>query len=258
MLEAFHRDGIVVLEGLPTHDEDEWVNATRRAFLTLVPMRLHAQVTEDAYWHTGDASRPNYNDYTNEGRQVTEQVTLTADGATKPEHPGWYGGALKLHQDGCYTPAPPRLKMYAPWGDAVTSTFADGRRAISSLPDSSAGALREAAVTVTYEGRHAATAPVLRTDGTMCFNPGDACTVERANASDVAGGRALDELAALLGDSDLHLKVPAGTGMAFVVDNTRVLHGRIGQVAGRRRVVGGEAPAGAVAERWAEVARVDG
>ena len=69
---------------------------------------------------------------------------------------------------------------------------------------------------------------------------------------------ALDELAALLGDSDLHLKVPAGTGMAFVVDNTRVLHGRIGQVAGRRRVVGGEAPAGAVAERWAEVARVSG
>ena len=60
------------------------------------------------------------------------------------------------------------------------------------------------------------------------------------------------------GWSEDHLKVPAGTGMAFVVDNTRVLHGRIGQVAGRRRVVGGEAPAGAVAERWAEVARVDG
>ena len=133
---------------------------------------------------------------------------------------------------------------------------------LAGLSPSHVTALREAAVTVTYEGTYSSTRPVLRGDGSLCFNPGDGCTVAR-NASE-AGHAALDALAAALAvgvvdsNSTSLLRIIGATGMAFVVDNSRVLHGRLGQVVGRRRVVGGEAPASAVAERWAELAAVEG
>ena len=118
-------------------------------------------------------------------------------------------------------------------------------------------------------GRYSSTQPVLRTDGSMCFNPGDACAVLR-NESDAAGSAAFDALADALNTVDgrrlenvdgsaedpLALQILASTGMAFVVDNRRVLHGRLGRVEGRRRVIGGEAPASVIEERWAEVAAV--
>ena len=112
---------------------------------------------------------------------------------------------------------------------------------------------------MTYEGTHSATRPVLSPDGQMCWNPGDACAVHRADDVGEAGGAALDALADALhgtGAGRRALRVTAGRGVAFVVDNARVLHGRRGQVNGRRRVVGGEAPTAAVSERWAEVAAV--
>ena len=128
--EAFYRDGILVLEGLPTHDEEDWAKATRAAFVRLLPER--AGVAESAYWERGDATSPSFNDYTNEGREATLAVT-ELDGQVAevaPEHPGWYGGALKLHQDGCYLETPPRLKLYAPWGADTLSIFADGRHRV--------------------------------------------------------------------------------------------------------------------------------
>lgn len=256
-LEAFHRDGLLVLEGLPTHDEAAWVNATRRAFVSLLP--ISTQVLEGAYWHRGDASEPSFNDFTNEGRQAT---LLDANGrpsdsssgaAAAPEHPGWYGGGLKLHSDGCFLREPPRLKLFAPWGHAAVSSFADSRRALESLRSPHVVKLRESDVTVTYERKYGVSQPVLRPDGTFCWNPGDACEVQR-NESDAMGAAAFDALAEALETADL--QVSAGTGMAFVVDNHRVLHGRLGVVEGRRRVVGGEAPARAVKERWAQLAQV--
>ncbi len=260
-LEAYHRDGIVIIDGLPTTDEESWVNATRRAFLSLVPTHLRESVHEEAYWHRGDATVPSFNDYTNEGRQATiiEDEAARGDAhsgggsSAGDEHPGWYGGALKLHQDGCYLEEPPRLKLYAPWGAPAVSSFADGRRAIQALDAEHVIALRESVVRVTYEGKHGAAQPILWPGSGMCWNPGDACEVSR-NESDAAGTAAVDALAEELEKVDL--RVMAASGTAFVVDNSRVLHGRLGEVSGRRRVVGGEAPASAVQARWAEVATV--
>ena len=69
------------------------------------------------------------------------------------------------------------------------------------------------------------------------------------------GHAALDALASAV-QTLPRWRVRAGSGKGFLVNNHRVLHGRAGQVVGRRRVVGGEAPMSVMRERWAQVAAV--
>ena len=67
-----------------------------RARLLLLQGRQICQIwqaiSEEAFWHSGDATRPRYNDYSSEGRAATVAATATAAGAVaeaNDEHPGW-------------------------------------------------------------------------------------------------------------------------------------------------------------------------
>ena len=48
-LTAVFQDGLVVIEGLPAHDEGAWANATRSTFQRLMPERLRSSISEDAF-----------------------------------------------------------------------------------------------------------------------------------------------------------------------------------------------------------------
>ena len=273
-LDAFFTHGLVLMSGLPTGSEGVWAESVRQAFRRLLPASEADAVVEEAYWDRGDASVPSYNDFTNEGPDQTATASQVSAGALTPDgaaaagvlsgaavvtadggtlHPGWYGGTITLHQDGCYLDEQPGLKMYAPWGAEVVSEFVDGRSVVESLPEATRAVLRTARVSVSYERRYNATRAVVDADGELCFNPGDATEVEPLGPNVEQGRAALDQLTAALAAWPTW-RVPAGSGAAFLVDNTRVLHGRAGQVMGRRRVVGGEAPMRSMHARWAEVA----
>ena len=217
LLSALWRDGLVLVEGLPSE-----IAATRR-----LAERI-AYVRETIFGGVWD---------------------FQADGARADS--AYSNEAVGLHSDGTYSEDPPgvqALHCLAFDGEGAFSVFADGFRVAARLRAEAPEAFRllsEVEVPGEYlgDGVHLlARHPVLGLDAAgglrrVCFNNFDRAPFRPRPKETEAFYGALRRFHALLSDQDYHLRLQLRPGLAVLFDNWRVLHARTG-FTGHRHMAG--------------------
>ena len=217
LLTDFRRDGLVLVEGLPSE-----IAATRR-----LAERI-AYVRETIFGGVWD---------------------FQADGARADS--AYSNEAVGLHTDGTYSEDPPGLQCLhclAFDGEGAFNVFADGFRVAARLRAEAPEAFRllsEVEVPGEYlgDGVHLlARHPVLGLDAAralrrVCFNNFDRAPFRpRPELTEVFYG-ALRLFHALLSDEGDHLRLQLRPGLAVLFDNWRILHARTG-FTGHRHMAG--------------------
>ncbi|EOD08868.1 hypothetical protein EMIHUDRAFT_217176 [Emiliania huxleyi CCMP1516] len=131
LFEAYFEHGIVIVEGLASHDEAAWAQDVRGVVRALLP-RGAADISDEPFWNSGTALRATYNDY------VTNDVhrRAAAESDSNVSHAGWAGNVpMLLHHDGCFLAEAVRTKVYAAWGPSTMSNFMDGAAELAALDD---------------------------------------------------------------------------------------------------------------------------
>lgn len=217
LLSDFWRDGLVLVEGLPSDQA-----ATRR-----LAERI-AYVRETIFGGVWD---------------------FQADGARADS--AYSNDAVGLHSDGTYSEDPPGLQCLhclAFDGEGAFNVFADGFRVAERLRAEAPEAfqlLSEVEVPGEYlgDGVHLlARHPVLGLDAAgdlrrVCFNNFDRAPFRPEPEVTEAFYAALRRFHALLAEEAFHLRLQLRPGLAVLFDNWRVLHARTG-FSGHRHMAG--------------------
>ncbi len=217
LLSDFWRDGLVLVEGLPSE-----LSASRR-----LAERI-AYVRETIFGGVWD---------------------FQADGARADS--AYSNEAVGLHSDGTYSEDPPGLQCLhclAFDGEGAFNVFADGFRVAERLRAEAPDAfklLSEIEVPGEYlgDGVHLlARHPVLGLDASgdlrrVCFNNFDRAPFRPKVESIEAFYDALRRFHAQLSDEAFHLRLQLRPGLAVAFDNWRVLHARTG-FTGHRHMAG--------------------
>ncbi|MDJ0946816.1 MAG: trimethyllysine dioxygenase [Kiloniellales bacterium] len=217
LLSDFWRDGLVLVEGLPSE-----LAATRR-----LAERI-AYVRETIFGGVWD---------------------FQADGARADS--AYSNEAVGLHTDGTYSEDPPGLQCLhclAFDGEGAVNVFADGFRVAERLRAEAPEAFRllsELEVPGEYlgDGVHLlARHPVLGLDAAgalrrVCFNNFDRAPFRPQPAVTEAFYAALRRFHALLSEEAYHLRLQLRPGLAVLFDNWRILHARTG-FTGHRHMAG--------------------
>ncbi len=217
LLSDFWRDGLVLVEGLPSE-----LSASRR-----LAERI-AYVRETIFGGVWD---------------------FQADGARADS--AYSNEAVGLHSDGTYSEDPPGLQCLhclAFDGEGAFNVFADGFRVAERLRAEAPDAfelMSEVEVPGEYlgDGVHLlARHPVLGLDASgrlrqVCFNNFDRAPFRPRPKVTEAFYAALRRFHAHLSDEALHLRLQLRPGLAVAFDNWRVLHARTG-FTGHRHMAG--------------------
>ena len=217
LLSDFWRDGLVVVDGLPSE-----LAATRRLAERIAYVR---ETIFGGVWH------------------------FQADGARADS--AYSNEAVGLHTDGTYSEDPPGLQCLhclAFDGEGAFNVFADGFRVAERLQSDAPEAFRllgEVEVPGEYLGdgvhllaRHAVLG--LEPGGALrrvCFNNFDRAPFRPQPEVTEAFYAALRRFHALLSEEAFHLRLQLGPGLAVLFDNWRVLHARTG-FTGHRHMAG--------------------
>eukprot|EP00440_Ansanella_granifera_P015080 gb/GFBE01016392.1/.p1 GENE.gb/GFBE01016392.1/~~gb/GFBE01016392.1/.p1 ORF type:complete len:295 (+),score=56.79 gb/GFBE01016392.1/:1-885(+) len=244
---VFASDGLVAIDEVPKTQQ-----ATHQLAKLLIPSSH--EPLEAPFWTFGHCDKACLSDFT------------TGGGA----HLSYANGPILPHTDGTYIRNPPRAKLMHviefDGSEYPNNFFIDGKAALRKLTPEDVEMLKRP-VPIRHPDENGVwefDQPVVKILDSDWGS--DGCEADNASSFRVAwnvhdriqtppeveeASRAFERV---VNDTQAKFHVQLQPGQAWLMDNWRVLHGRSGYAgAGTRRMVGGDFPDDAFAERWQEL-----